>query len=198
MFSQNEFSQIFAGIGWVDIIAMVLILWGVITGSKRGLEKELVSLLEIVVATILSLRFYKSVPGFLASENSIVTYVTELLCFLGFVAVSIILIKLLFKLIGAVATITFISPLSRVGGALTGGIKSALIFGLISFFILMLPFQFLERAYGYGKSTSGQFFTNLSANFTKLTLSYRPRRSTPPEIPVPKKKEPKQEQQPVT
>lgn len=166
--------SILAKIGWVDVVAVILILWGLVAGIKRGLEIELPRFLEIVVATIVTFHYYESVGAILHTHLSAPQSAAKLFSFLGIALICVLVMKLFFKITGTLVSLKFMAAISRVGGGLIGILRFILTLSLLSYFLLMLPLDFFRSSFTFERSWSGPFFAQTSEKFYRFTTYYVP------------------------
>ncbi len=183
-FSDLQLAALLTKIGWVDVVALVLIFWGLVIGFKRGLEIELPKFLEAAVATVVTLHYYQAVGDILHVNLSAPTYPAQVLSFLGIALGCFLIVRLFFKILATLVTISFMGTVSRVGGALAGSLRFILAFSLLSFFLLMMPLDFFKDSFSFERSWSGPFFAQTSEKLYRLTTYYLPFKLGTPEIPT--------------
>ncbi|GEM_PF-1630926 len=165
---------VLAKIGWVDVVALLLIFWGLVAGIKRGLEVELPKFLEIAVSTVITFHYYEFVGSRLHTSLSAPESPAQFFSFLGIAVVSVLALRLFFKILGTLVSLKFMTGISRVGGALTGALRWILTFSLLSYFILMLPLNSIKNSFTAERSWSGPFFAQTSQKFYRLATYYAP------------------------
>ena len=173
-FTDLQLAELVTKIGWVDVVAFILVLWGLIVGVKRGLEVELPTFLEVAVATVITLHYYQLVGALLQENLAVPRYPADLLSFFGIALSSIIVVKLFVKILGAVVTFKFMSGVSRIGGAILGMLRLILGFSLLSCFLLMIPLDFFTNSFSAERSLLGPFFAQTSEKFHRFTTYYIP------------------------
>ena len=181
-FTHLQMMTLFARIGWVDVVALVLILWGLAAGIKRGLEVELPLFLEIAIATYVTFHYYQVVGDILHAKLSAPEAPADLLSFLGIAVASVLALKLFFKLLGTIVTFKFMDAISRAGGAAVGAVRQILAFSLFSAFLLLLPLGFFQRSYSADRSWSGPFFAQTSGKFYRFADYYMPLKLEKPAV----------------
>lgn len=165
---------LFAKIGWVDIVGLILFFWGILTGIRRGLELELPMFLEITLNTLVTLHFYQAVGGFLEVKFAVPEWPAELLSFMVLALVCGFFLRLFFNVLGTFVSIQFMAVVSRLGGGVAGCLRLMLFFSLVSYFLLMLPLDFFKNSFGTDRSWSGPFFAQASEKFYRLGTYYLP------------------------
>ena len=139
----------------IDIILLILLGFGVFLGFKRGLLRELVSFVGIILITVLSfllknslsVLFYKNLPFFefnhLIKGSTIVNILLyEIIAFLIIFSVLLILLKILIKITNIIEKILKMTIIlgipSKILGAIFGFIKTYLLLFII-IYVLSLP-----------------------------------------------------------
>ncbi len=186
-FTHLQMMTLFAKIGWVDVVALVLVLWGLAAGIKRGLEVELPLFLEIAIATYVTLHYYQVVGDILHVKLSAPKAPADLLSFIGIAVASVLALKLFLKLLGTIVTFKFMDAISRTGGAAVGVMRLILSFSLFSAFLLLLPLGFFQRSYSTDRSWSGPFFAQTSEKFYRFADYYLPFKLGKPPVSVAEK-----------
>ena len=123
----------------IDIIILIILVVFFITGAKRGLIRQALDILGIILAFLGAFYLAHYVAGYL--EDSIALQYTISLI-LSAVAI-FIAIMIFFKVTGAflkkVAEIALLGPLDRVGGGLFGLFKGVLLVSLLLIIALNIP-----------------------------------------------------------
>ncbi len=144
----------------VDVIIILLLGLGAVTGFRRGFFKQTLSAVGIVLVIILaftlknpvSIFLYKRLPffnfeGIFAGVSSLNILVYELIAFLIVGALLMIIFRILIKLAGLLESLLnftiFLGIPSKILGALVGLIE-AYVWILVVLFILNLPFFNIE------------------------------------------------------
>jgi membrane protein required for colicin V production len=120
-----------------DIILLVLLLWGTCWGFYKGLISQLASLVGIVLAFYVSIKYYEPVASILTNHidsKTSRTYISIAAFVLLFVLL-LVLIYFLSKLIEKLTKALQIGSLNHLAGGLFGLIKWAFI---LSFIILLI------------------------------------------------------------
>ena len=123
----------------IDIIILIILVVFFITGAKRGLIRQALDILGIILAFLGAFYLAHYVAGYL--EDSIALQYTISLI-LSAVAI-FIAIMIFFKVMGAflkkVAEIALLGPLDRIGGGLFGLFKGVLLVSLLLIIALNIP-----------------------------------------------------------
>jgi uncharacterized membrane protein required for colicin V production len=149
-----------SSINWLDILYLVIMLGMVYQGSRAGVGNQLLSLAWIFIVIFLSIGFYVSFA------NNAFGFMKQ--CYARPIAFCIIagmlfLLTMFLEKIFQADTVEALSPFERILGSVIAGIRACLIFGVISIFLLLLPFGSLRKAVSV-ESNSAMFFTTLDVN----------------------------------
>ena len=137
----------------VDIIIVLLLISGFITGYKKGLIKQAVSTIGLIVVVVLSFLFknnlsiilYEKCPfftvGLLKNYSSLNILLYELLAFFILFVVFSIILKIIIKISGIVENIFEDSDLFRTLFKVLGGLLGILE-TYISIFVILLILSF--------------------------------------------------------
>jgi uncharacterized membrane protein required for colicin V production len=161
-------------IGWVDVAAFLCIFFGAVMGLVKGLETELPKAAGAVLATVISLHFYKWGGELAHAYLALPVRAGQLLAFLALALLCVVGMSLAAKMVSSLVTVKFVSVISRVGGILAGIAGWTLHVALASYFLLLMPIDFLRRSFSYEKSLSGPFFAQASEKFYHLITAYLP------------------------
>lgn len=111
---------------FIDIFLGVLLAYGVFKGIKNGLIVELASLISFFVGIYIAVKFSSVVGSFLGNSKS-----ARVFSFILTFIIVVILIYFLAKMVSKIANALFLGLINRVGGAVFGLLKTALILGVI-------------------------------------------------------------------
>lgn len=123
---------------FLDIIFIIITFASILIGILRGFVKEILSIIFLILAVVLSILFYKEAGLFFSGfiNNS------EIANFTGFIAVFISILTGGYLITFFLRKIIIIGPIKsidRLLGALFGFLRSALICSIILFGILAFP-----------------------------------------------------------
>lgn len=159
-----------------DIILLIFIAYFTIRGIFRGLIKELIIILALVLGYMIAFALYeqgsiiliKTFNGFPEAGAKILSFT------LIFLAVNVAL-RLLGTFLEKIIKFAFLQPLNRLGGALFGLLKSLFFLSIIIFIIRLLPYapQILQKA-GAGKSVLWPYIIYFSTYVYQILLSIFP------------------------
>lgn len=112
--------------GFIDIFLGVLLAYGIFKGIKNGLIVEFASLISFILGIYIAVKFSSVVGGFIGESKS-----AKVLAFVLTFILVVIGIHLLAKVFSKIASAMFLGLINRIGGAILGGLKTALILGVI-------------------------------------------------------------------
>jgi uncharacterized membrane protein required for colicin V production len=133
----------------VDIIIVLLLVSGFISGYKKGLFKQAISTIGLIVVVVLafllknnlSIILYKNCPfftvGLLKNYSSLNILLYELISFFILFIVFSIILKIILKLFGVIEDIIEDSDLFRTISKLLGGLLGVLE-SYVSIFVILL------------------------------------------------------------
>jgi membrane protein required for colicin V production len=113
-----------------DILAGVILVYGLVRGLFRGLVKEVASIIGVLGAFLAAYSFYGMVGGYLSGVVSNPAY-RNLLAFLIIFCAVVVLVNVLAIVIKYLLKIVFLGWLDRLGGVVFGFIKAALIVSVL-------------------------------------------------------------------
>jgi membrane protein required for colicin V production len=112
--------------GIIDIVLGVLIAYGIFKGIRNGLIVELASLVSFFVGIYIAVKFSNIVGVFIGDSKT-----AKIFAFILTFILVVVGIFLLAKIVSKVASALFLGIINRIGGAIFGGLKTALILGVI-------------------------------------------------------------------
>lgn len=170
----------------VDAIIIICIILGAMGGLRRGLIKETVYLVGILLVLIISFHLkdylatfmYKYLPFFnfhgpLEDISSLNILVYELIAFLIVFSVIYLILRIILKLTGIIETILkatiILGFFSKIGGAVLGAIEGYIIVFIV-LFTLNQPFLNVK---GMDDSKIGNFILDNTPFMSKATEGIR-------------------------
>lgn len=132
------------GIYIFDIVALALIIYGLISGIFRGFAREVISIIALVLAFILTFQFGDAFSVWLSAKPILEPY--ELYVGVASFVILFLLVWLLVNIIGAIILAFVLKQpkvkiLSRLGGAIVGIVKGVLVVVLLYFLLIsFVPF----------------------------------------------------------
>lgn len=126
---------------YIDIILSIPMLWGLYKGLKRGIIKELTSLLALILGIYGAVHFSEQLQSIFQANISIDDSLLPIISF----AASFILIVLLVRLIGLILDkiikMAALGMISRLLGGVFGMLKTAFIISAILLVFNTLDYQ---------------------------------------------------------
>ncbi len=142
---------------WVDIVLLILLVAAVIIGSKKGLIRELVALIVLASAVIVSINYIDLIAVKIYSQIGGSPLITAIISFVVLLALIYAVFKLLAILFYRVANLQKLGKKDQLGGALIGAIRGWIIISFIIFLVFLAPMP--DRFYAdFGNSFLGPSF----------------------------------------
>jgi uncharacterized membrane protein required for colicin V production len=148
----------FSHLGWVDWFLILFVFVGVLLGLKHGATREFP-----LISLYVTFEYYSFFAEWLARETPwpesyVRAFTFALIGFLSWFS-----LRLLFEIGGKLAHLQVFAPFEAILGALVGGVRYFLFFSLISYWLVLLPLDWIHRSYQV-QSWSGQKLVQLPAN----------------------------------
>ena len=138
-----------------DFLVILLIIAGMVLGFKRGFTRQLVSSLGFILSIVLAFKLknpisiflYKNLPffkfaGVIKGVTVLNIFFYEVIAFLFVLSITTIALKLLIHFTnifeGLLKVTIVFAPISKIGGAIVGGIE-AYIWAFLILYILSMP-----------------------------------------------------------
>jgi len=130
---------ILSDLGYVDILLILFVLWGLFEGFVKGFSVQVSKFIAMIIGISTALIVYEPIAKSLSEQTHIhESIITSLVLYLCSVIISFIL-HLVFALIGKIVSFQFVYFVERVLGSLLGGIRLTIYFSFLSFVILLWP-----------------------------------------------------------
>ena len=133
-------------LNWVDVLFVVVLLYGAATGALRGLSHELATLIGMLVAIVATWLFYENASAWICDRWDWNPEITRLLAVVALVGISLVGMKLLRSALGALMTFSFKGPVERVGGLLAGFSRLGATFLVLLLAASFVPWNWLQRS----------------------------------------------------
>lgn len=150
-------STIIAGINWLDVLFLTILLGMIYKGSRVGVGSQFLSLAWLFILIYVSIGYHinlaSKIFGFM--DQNWARAIAFLVIFIAFV-----LIVKFFEMLFNVSNVENLAPIERIGGAFIASLRTFLLLGLVSIQLLLLPASFLRDSVAEGSKT-GMFFVNL-------------------------------------
>ena len=111
---------------YIDIFLGVLLGYGIFKGIKNGLIVEFASLVSFFVGIYIAVKFSSVVGSFIGDSKS-----SKVLAFVVTFILVLVGVHLLAKVFSKIASALFLGLINTIGGGIFGGLKTALILGVI-------------------------------------------------------------------
>ena len=120
---------------WIDVIIIILLVWAVIKGFRKGFIIELASLVALILGIFGAIKFADFTAGFLTVNVDLPEDYTPLIAFALTFILIVIGVHFLARLIQTLVKMVALNFINRIAGAIFSGLKSALILAFVLFFI---------------------------------------------------------------
>ena len=142
-------------LNWVDWLFIAVLLYGAAMGVFRGLSHELVTLIGLVVAVLVTRLFYEPLAAWICGRWGWNPELTRLLAVVALALVALYGMRALRVGLGSMMTFSFKGVAERLGGLLTGIVRQGAVFLVLLLAASFLPWAGLQRAVMY-ESLVGQ------------------------------------------
>lgn len=131
----------------VDIVALVILLFGVWRGFRRGLSGELARLISLAVVMIVGWQAYEPLGERLAEFTRLDPEQSRLAAFLCTVLAAGICMLALRLVLRQIMEFTFKKPLEKIGGMAAGFLRSSILIVLIVVAAVLTPIPYFQRVF---------------------------------------------------
>ncbi|MFW6390121.1 MAG: CvpA family protein, partial [Halanaerobiales bacterium] len=125
----------------LDIVIIILFLYFIVNGYRRGFIKQTSKILGLIVALIVAINQYQDFQVHLTPFLDVPPPVLQFISF----AIIFVLFNLIIHILGAVlkqiTNFLFLSPVDHLAGAVFGFIKSGILVYLAIFILSEIPYQ---------------------------------------------------------
>ncbi len=146
---------------WVDLVTLVFLVRGIYQGAKGGLIVEFFSLAGWFLSVFFAFKFYKPLAELINKRTEIPLVVDEIVVFAAIVIAVIIIARLAGAISGRVIKIKLVERLNRVGGAIFGAVRAAVVLSIIFYALGILSIPYLKKSVEE-KSLSGKAISKVS------------------------------------
>ncbi len=137
----------------VDIVLLVILLFGAYKGYKTGLLMELVTLLALIIGIIGAFKLLHNGVEFLSKHLEVSDTVLPFISFILIFIIIVILVNILGKSLKKILDMTLLGSFDNLVGSIVGILKWAfgisVIFWLLNSFNLGFPASVTDGAYLY-------------------------------------------------
>ena len=124
---------------WVDIILLVLLVASLIVGSKKGLIRELMALLVLATAVIISVNYIDIIATKVYEQLGGSPLVTAIISFVILLAFIYAVFKILAMLFYKFANMQKLGKKDQLGGALVGFVRGWIVISFMIFLVFLMP-----------------------------------------------------------
>lgn len=157
---------------YIDIVAAIALMIGMVQGLRRGLSGELARFIAICVAVGCGWYFYHPLGTKLLHQSNMdeqEAYAAAFfLCLIG----GFLLMLVIRLLLGHIMEVSFKGPFDRIMGVLAGMLRMGLYCTAIIFFIGLLPNDYLHGV--VSESLSGQLVSRYAPEWYLKVRTYVP------------------------
>ncbi len=130
---------------WVDIVLLILLVASLVVGSKKGLIRELMALLVLTTAVILSVNYIDLIAVKVYEQLGGSPLVTAIISFVLLLAFIYAIFKLVAMVFYKFANMQKLGKKDQLGGALVGFVRGWVIISFCVFVVFLMPMP--ERFY---------------------------------------------------
>ena len=154
---------------WMDIIALIILIWFVYKDYSSGLIISSFRFLGLILGIILSAKYGYFIVEFLSNKLSVPDQISSILGYLIVFIIVVIIIQIIGNLLKSTLNIILLGWLDKIGGAVLGFAKASILISLLFWGIIMLPANSLTEAIKY-KSKSYSIFENVAPTIYKIIV----------------------------
>ena len=154
---------------WMDIIALIILIWFVYKDYSSGLIISSFRFLGLILGIILSAKYGYFIVEFLSNKLSVSDQISSILGYLIVFIIVVIIIQIIGNLLKSTLNIILLGWLDKIGGAVLGFAKASILISLLFWGIIMLPANSLTEAIKY-KSKSYSIFENVAPTIYKIIV----------------------------
>ena len=156
----------------VDAVAAVLLAVGIFTGMRRGLSGELARLIGAGVSLYAGWFFYQPAGQYLFKVTRLSSQGASALAFVLVIVGAGVLMILLRLVLRHIMEFTFKGPIERVGGALAGLLRSAVVVTAAILVLSLWPHEYLHRVFAEDSFCGRLIYTYLEPVYEEWSEKY--------------------------
>lgn len=126
---------------YIDIILSIPMLWGLYRGLKRGIIKELTSLLALILGIYGAVHFSEQLQSIFQANISIDDSLLPIISFAASFILIVLLVRLIGLLLDKIIKMAALGMISRLLGGVFGMLKTAFIISAILLVFNTLDYQ---------------------------------------------------------
>lgn len=120
---------------WIDIIILILLLWAIIKGFRKGFIIELASLLALILGIFGAIKFADFTAGYLTANVDLPEDYTPLIAFALTFVLIVIGVHFIARLVQTLVKMVALNFINRLAGAVFSGLKTLVILSFVLFFV---------------------------------------------------------------
>lgn len=167
-------SSYLSRINWVDIFILILLIRTSYIGFTQGLSYEVLTLVGVIGAIILTIHNYEYLGIFLNEKLNLPIDFSNLMSFLILAAGMIFLFRLFRNTVYRFLKFEIFPRLERFGGLILGFVRGCLIASLIFLGLLLVPNNYIITSIKE-KSLTGPMFLKIAPVSYDYTINLFPR-----------------------
>ncbi|MBN1268968.1 MAG: CvpA family protein [Kiritimatiellae bacterium] len=157
---------------FVDILAILFLIMGLLRGLKRGLSGEIARLAGVLLAVWAGWRFYEPLGERIFRATRLTAQPSRALAFFAAVAIGYLLMLAARLVLRQLMEFTFKGRIERVGGALCGLLKAAAAVAAVIIFMGLVPSAYLREVFAERSLFGRAINTHLPAMYADLSERY--------------------------
>ena len=154
---------------WIDYVAFLFAVAGLIYGMKAGMMAELGEILQLSIVIFLTLAYFRKVVFFLANYFPSLPHVSVAPVSFILTAVAVWFVaSFIFGLLKKVMHANVSAPVRILGGALLGIFHLLLILSFMCQALLLMPTKHTKKMFEQGTSYTGYYLSNMAPQIYKI------------------------------
>ena len=153
---------------WVDWLFAAVLRYGAVMGVIRGLSYELVTLIGMVAAVLVTRLFYEPAAAWICARWNWNPELTRLVAVVALALLTIYGMRALRLALGSLVTFAFKGLVERLGGLLTGVVRQGAIFLMLLLAASFVPSSWLQRAVMYDSAAGRATLPLLVEKYNEL------------------------------
>ncbi len=156
----------------VDILVVILILFGLIRGYMKGLSGELAGLFSAAVAVVGGWYGYRPLGNYLAENTRLSDSAANAAAFTLALAGAYLLMRILRLVLRSLMEFSFKGKIEKIGGLLAGGIRMTVVAGALTLLMALLPHEDIHRLVAEESVFGSSVFNTLGPVYEKMLEEY--------------------------
>jgi membrane protein required for colicin V production len=115
----------------VDIIVTIIIMYGMYRGYQKGVLKQAVGVIGVIIAVVLGIYFNYIFKDFFMNRLDLPPHYITFVSFAAVFVIVLIIVSFVFKFLDDLLTKVYLGGISKSFGALFGGYFAALVLSLL-------------------------------------------------------------------